>query len=65
MINDVRRAYFYARASGHLFVELPDEDQRKEPGMVGHLNLCLYGTRDAAKFWQQTLTEHLLKQGLT
>ena len=63
MINDVRQAYFYAKASRHLFVEIPDEDPRKKPGLVGRLKLCLYGTRDAAKSWQKTLTEHLLKIG--
>ena len=63
MINDVRRAYFYAKASRDLFVELPDEDLRKKPGLIGRLKLCLYGTRDAAKSWQATLTEHLLKIG--
>ena len=65
MINDVRRAYFYAKASRNLFIELPDEDARKEPGVVGRLNLCLYGTRDAARSWQQTLTDHLVKIGFT
>ena len=59
MINDVRRAYFYAKASRDLFVEIPDEDPRKKPGLVGRLKLCLYGTRDAAKSWQRTLTDHL------
>ena len=63
MINDVRRAYFYAKASRNLFVELPDEDPRKAAGLVGRLKLCLYGTRDAAKSWQRTLTDHLLSIG--
>ena len=40
MINDVRRAYFYAEASRDLFVEIPDEDPRKKPGLVGRLKLC-------------------------
>ena len=65
MISDVRRAHFYARASRNLFIELPDEDPNKGSGMVGKSNLCLYGTRDAAKSWQQTLTGHLKKQGFS
>ena len=65
MINDVRRAYFYARASRNLFIELPDEDPNKGSGMVGKLNLCLYGTRDAARSWQQTWTERLKKLGFS
>ena len=63
MINDVRRAYFYAKASRNLFVEIPEEDPRKTAGTIGRLKLCLYGTRDAAKSWQQTLTDHLLSIG--
>ena len=35
MINDVRRAYFYARASRNLFTELPDGYPNKGPGVVG------------------------------
>jgi hypothetical protein len=27
--------------------------------MLGKLKLCLYGTRDAAKGWQETLSSHL------
>ena len=42
---------------------MPDEDVLKKPGLVRRLNLCLYGTRDAAKSWQRTLTEHLCKLG--
>ena len=53
----------YAKASRDLFVEIPDEDPRQRLGVVGHLKLRLYGTRDAAKSWQQTLTEHLIKIG--
>ena len=53
MINDVRRAYFNARATRHSFIELPDEDPRKSPELVGRLNVCLYGTRGAAKSWHR------------
>ena len=49
MINDVRRAYFYAKATRELYVELPSEDVESARGdIVGRLRLCLYGTRDAA-----------------
>ena len=64
-INDVRRRYFYARASRNLFIELPNVDPNEGIGMVGKLNLCLYGTRDAARSWQETSTEHLKKLGLS
>ena len=52
MVNDVSRAYFYAKVKRSLFVELPAEDDKAENGQVGRLNVCLYGTRDAAKGWQ-------------
>ena len=59
MINDVRRAYFYAKASRDLYIELPAEEPEAGPGVLGKLKLCLYGTRDAAKGWQDTLSEQL------
>ena len=63
MINDVRRAYFYARTERDVYVRLPDEDPAKADGKIGKLNLCLYGTRDAAKAWQEELSKHLLSIG--
>ena len=64
MINYVRRAYFYAKATRELYVELPAEDREYAKGdKVGRLRLCLYGTRDAALNLQETLNEHLLTFG--
>lgn len=59
MVNDVSRAYFYAPATRSLFIELPDEDDEAQEGEVGRLNVCVYGTRDAARAWQETLSKHL------
>ena len=60
MINDVKRAYFHARATRDVYVELPDEDKLPGEGdLVGKLDLCSYGTRDAASNWQETVAEHL------
>ena len=59
MINDVRRAYLYAKATSDRFIELPAEDPEASPDKLGKLELCLYGTRDAAKGWQDTLSEQL------
>ena len=62
MMNDVRRACFYAEASRDIFIELPEEDETYGKGdPEGKLKLCLYGTRGAALNWQQTLSEHLLE----
>ena len=63
MINDVRRAYFYAKIQRDVYVELPKEDEDFGTGKLGKLKLCLYGTRDAAKGWQETLSAHLEKIG--
>ena len=48
---DVRRAFFYAKATEEVFVELPPEE--KEPGkdLVGLLEKSLYGTRTASRNW--------------
>ena len=46
-----------------MFIELPKEDGEAQPGQVGKLMLCLYGTRDAAKEWQKTLSRHLVSLG--
>ena len=39
---DVSRAYFYAKASRDLYIELPKEDPNAGPGVLGKLELCLY-----------------------
>ena len=65
MINDVRRAYFYAKINRDVYIELPKEDPKFGTGLLGKLRLCLYGTRDAAKGWQETLSAHLVSIGFT
>ena len=64
MMNDVRRAYFYAKATRDVYIELPKEDPHSERGdVVGKLKLCLCGTRDTALTWQETLSQHLIDNG--
>ena len=65
MINDVRRAYFYAKVSRDIYIEVPTEDPDAGPNVLGKLKLCLYGTRDAAKSWQETLSAQLISIGFT
>ena len=65
MINDVSRAYFNAQSTRDIYIEIPEEDTEKEGDQIGKLNVCLYGTRDAAKSWQDTLAAHLEKHGFT
>ena len=59
MVNDISRAYVYVPAKRSLFIELPAEDKDAKPGEVGRLNVCLYGTGDAAKQLQEALSKHL------
>lgn len=59
MINDMSRAYFHAPATRTLFMKLLVEGDDATDRYVGRLNVCSYGTRDAAKGWQQTLTKHM------
>ena len=64
MLNDVSRAFFNAKVTREVYVQLPAEDL--EPGdkdLVGKLNLCLYGTRDAAMHWQECVADQLAKSG--
>ena len=64
MMNDVRRAYFYAKAIRDVYIELPKEDAHSARGdMVGKLKSCLYGTHDAALNWQETMSQHLIDNG--
>ena len=63
MVNDVSRAYFYAKMTRPLYIEIPSEDPKASPELLGRLRLCLYGTRDAALNWQQTLSDHLVENG--
>ena len=46
MVQDVKKAYFFAPATRRVFIELPPEAH--EAGKVGLLKQSLYGPRDAA-----------------
>ena len=64
MLNDVKKAFFYAPAQRDLYVELPPEAPGPgEDGMCGKLLQSLYGTRDAAANWAQAYTKVLLDMG--
>ena len=66
MINDVSRAFFHAKATRDVYVQLPDEDTvAGEEGMCGKLNFSMYGTRDAAQNWQAELSQQLVDNGFT
>ena len=60
MVQDVKKAYFFAPATRRVFIELPPEDY--EPGKVGLLKKSLYGTRDAALNWTTAYTSVLVQK---
>ena len=67
MINDVARAFFEAPAVRQVCVELRDEDlssSDRNLDRVGHLNMSLYGTRDAAMNWQEEVAKEMKRWGL-
>ncbi|CAE8634939.1 unnamed protein product [Polarella glacialis] len=49
---DARRAYFNAVSTTLTY-----------DGMCGMLNKCMYGTRDTARRWEETYSQHLLDLG--
>ena len=64
MTIDVRRACFYAPAQCEVCIEIPVEDREAgDEGMVGKLNLSLYGTHDAALNWTKEYTRALEEIG--
>ena len=54
---DIRRAYYYSKASRDVYVELPPGDDQER--MCGLLNKSLQGARHAAQNWEATYTEFL------
>ena len=64
LVMDVRRAYFYAKAKQDLYIEIPEEDKLPgEENMVGKLMMSMYGTRDAARNWEEELGETMRQLG--
>ena len=57
---DISRAYFNAKISRKVFVELPPEAGYGKD-FVGELDKCMYGTRDAAQGWERATTRPLRK----
>ena len=65
IVNDMRRAYFYAPTHRDIYNELPAEDREGNKDQLGKLNLSLHGTRDAGSNWQEHLPAHLENIGCT
>eukprot|EP00973_Karenia_brevis_P040701 5632040-Karenia_brevis.AAC.1 len=64
MVNDVSRAYFYARSESPTFVRICDEDwEEGDEHRCGELQVSMYGIRQAAQNWQNKVSEVLGKHG--
>eukprot|EP00973_Karenia_brevis_P087955 12199118-Karenia_brevis.AAC.1 len=66
MINDVAQAFFEAKATRNICIELLEEDKTesdKKADRVGHLRMSLYGTRDAAINWQEEVAREMTQWG--
>ena len=60
LVADVRRAYFNAPARRPIYVEIPPEDlEEGDEHRCAELLASMYGTRDAARNWQEEL-KHVL-----
>ena len=61
---DVKRAYLYAPATRPIFIKIQMEVRHPgDEGFVAQLNLCLYGTKDAAQNCTNTYTQFLTSVG--
>ena len=58
---DISKAYLYAPVDKDIYVELPESMGKK--GICGRLNFALYGTRDAARYWEDELQRTFLELG--
>ena len=64
MINDVARAFFEAKATRKVCIELPEEDKTPDDlrkDNVSLLQMSLYGTRDAATNWQEEVATKMVE----
>ena len=59
---DIRKAYFNGKPVRSLYVRLPPELGLPK-GVVGKLERCMYGTRDAGAIWESCYVECLTGMG--
>ena len=64
MALDFSKAFLYGDMQRRVFIELPDEDGRKDgKSLVGLLRKSMYGLRDAPQIWQRVVQDMLKKRG--
>ena len=63
---DISRAYFHAPAREAKYIQIPAEDWKVDGSDIedcGRLNVSLYGTRDAARNWEEAYSDVLTSAG--
>ena len=64
MLLDFKKAFLYVDIDRTLYIELPDDDARKNGGSnVGLLRKAMYGTRDAPAAWSRLVRAMLAELG--
>ena len=64
MSIDFTKAFLYGEMEREVYVELPDEDGRKESGAnIGLLRKAMYGLSDATLIWQKLVKKMLNARG--
>ena len=64
MALDFSKAFLYGDVQREIYIELPEEDGRKNSGSsVGLLSKSMYGLRDAPQVWQKVVESMLLDRG--
>jgi len=63
MVIDVKRAFLYGAIEENLYIELPEEDEKRKQGFVGKLRKAMYGTRAAPQIWQKVVRSEMSKMG--
>ena len=60
----MKRAFLYGDVDKEMYIELPEEDPRKDgKKWVGRLLKAMYGTRGAPKVWQREVAKVMRKLG--
>ena len=64
MAFDFSKAFLYGDMQRRVFIELPDEDARKDgKSFVGLLRKSMYGLRDAPQILQRVVQDMFKKRG--
>ena len=63
IVNNIRRAYIYAKQQRHVFIDVPRKTTKLRKERSGSCCFVFYGTRDAVKEWQKTSSKHLQDSG--